>query len=138
MHPAMRVCLSNLGFADSSEPPAVGFPAADALAARRGGGSGVDVAAMFALAGGGAPAQGSPAAGGGGGGGGARAAPDLSHLKQVWQSVSDLRGACINRVLDCEPGGPLGAHAADAITRHFSDPSHLPRPKLDLSTVVVS
>lgn len=99
MHPAIRKCLSNLGFSDAAPPPT-------APSAGKSGARALDAAALFGTSGGG------------------RASPAPSPAERsvvykyqpVWKSVADLRFAAINRVLDCLDGNP--AYAAKAIAQY--------------------
>jgi len=142
MHPAIRKCLSSLGFADASNSPAPGV-LGGASKVTGGAAATLDVAALFAGTnggGGGAAAARQPASSGGGGGGGSNSAtalPAVSQFKALWTSIAELRGACINRVLDCDEDGPHAGAAAEAITRYYQEPRHLPRPKLDLASLAV-
>ena len=139
MHPAIRKCLSSLGFADASNSPAPGV-LGGASKATGGAAATLDVAALFAGTnggGGGAAAARQPASSGGGGSNSATALPAVSQFKALWTSIAELRGACINRVLDCDEDGPHAGAAAEAITRYYQEPRHLPRPKLDLASSAV-
>ena len=101
MHPAIRKCLSNLGFSDAAPAPAPGLRAATP---GRTGESKLDVSALFGRGGAGCGASSTTAAAGGTVSRGDRNM--LHRLQPVWKSVADLRFAAINRVLDCNADDP--------------------------------